>query len=48
VVFMRETSILGALEGVGMKISTGWRPNGPRFARAIWAPACLDFHTHPY
>ena len=46
--FMRDTSILGALEGVGMKISTVCRPNGPRFARAIWAPTGLDFHTHPF
>jgi len=46
--FMRETSILGAVEGVGMKIETGWPPNGPRSARAIWGPTGLDFHTHPF
>ena len=48
VIFMRETSILGALEGVGMKIETGCRPNGPSVARVSLAATSRDFHPHPF
>jgi len=48
VVFMRETSIQGALEGVGMKIKTGCRPNDPSVASVILAATGRDFHTHPF
>jgi hypothetical protein len=43
------TSLLGALEGVGLKILTFLGPNGTRLARAISGPKkVLIFRAHPF
>jgi len=48
VIWMGATSITRGVRRVGMKIETGWPPNGPSGARAIWGPTGRDFHTHPF